>query len=401
MVKVVFVHPDLGIGGAERLIVDAALALKSQGHDIEMLTAHHDPSHCFEETRDGTLSVSAVGDWLPRSVFGYCYALCAYIRMMYVAFYLVCFSGLAYDVVICDQISACIPILKVKKAKILFYCHFPDQLLTKRVSFMKKMYRAPIDWLEEKTTGMADCILVNSNFTAQTFRMTFKSLSGITPDVLYPSLNFSAFDGPIEEAGDLIPSNFTTMFLSINRYERKKNLALAIEAMGKLKDTLSEESFKKVHLVMAGGYDERVTENKEHYLELRELAQKLNLNDNITFLRSFSDSEKRILLDKCDCLLYTPSNEHFGIVPIEAMYMKRPVIAVNSGGPLETIADMETGYLCDPEPEAFAVKMEKFVKEEDLTKQLGEQGHERVLSKFSFQAFTNQLDSIVTNLCDG
>jgi len=36
-------------------------------------------------------------------------------------------------------------------------------------------------------------------------------------------------------------------------------------------------------------------------------------------------------------LIYTPTNEHFGIVPLEAMYMEKPVIACNSGGPTETI----------------------------------------------------------------
>ena len=30
-------------------------------------------------------------------------------------------------------------------------------------------------------------------------------------------------------------------------------------------------------------------------------------------------------------------NEHFGIVPLESMYVGTPVIAVASGGPLETI----------------------------------------------------------------
>ena len=30
MVRVVFLHPDLGIGGAERLIVDCSLALQSK-----------------------------------------------------------------------------------------------------------------------------------------------------------------------------------------------------------------------------------------------------------------------------------------------------------------------------------------------------------------------------------
>lgn len=55
--RVAFVHPDLGIGGAERLVVDAAVGLQSRGHSVVMYTSHHDPGHAFEETRDGTLKV--------------------------------------------------------------------------------------------------------------------------------------------------------------------------------------------------------------------------------------------------------------------------------------------------------------------------------------------------------
>lgn len=57
MVRVVFVHPDLGIGGAERLVVDAAVALKSQGCSVQIWTAHYDPTHCFSETLDPDLPV--------------------------------------------------------------------------------------------------------------------------------------------------------------------------------------------------------------------------------------------------------------------------------------------------------------------------------------------------------
>ena len=46
--EVVFLHPDLGIGGAERLVVDAALALKNKGHRVSFITGHHDRQHCFE-----------------------------------------------------------------------------------------------------------------------------------------------------------------------------------------------------------------------------------------------------------------------------------------------------------------------------------------------------------------
>lgn len=82
MVRVTFLHPDLGIGGAERLIVDAALALKKSAHDVNIVTTHYDPERCFVETKNGTLPVIVVGNWLPRHIFGKFYAFCAYIRMV-------------------------------------------------------------------------------------------------------------------------------------------------------------------------------------------------------------------------------------------------------------------------------------------------------------------------------
>ncbi|XP_055334983.1 LOW QUALITY PROTEIN: uncharacterized protein LOC129586029, partial [Paramacrobiotus metropolitanus] len=163
--NVVFVHPDLGIGRAERLVVDAAVALQSKGHSVRFLTAHHDPSHCFPETRDGTLEICVVGEWLPRSLGGRLHALFAYLRMIVCAVWIIGWSGWQYDVVFCDQVSACIPVLKWSGKPVIFYCHFPDMLLTQRASWLKRLYRAPIDWLEEWTTGKADCILVNSKFT--------------------------------------------------------------------------------------------------------------------------------------------------------------------------------------------------------------------------------------------
>lgn len=55
-----------------------------------------------------------------------------------------------------------------------------------------------------------------------------------------------------------------------------------------------------------------------------------------------------MLLKNTNILLYTPENEHFGIVPVEAMYMGCIVMACDSGGPLETIEDNNTGYLLSP-----------------------------------------------------
>lgn len=49
--------------------------------------------------------------------------------------------------------------------QVLFYCHFPDLLLAKRRSALHRAYRAPLDAIEEYTTGRADCVAVNSRFT--------------------------------------------------------------------------------------------------------------------------------------------------------------------------------------------------------------------------------------------
>ncbi|XP_048795734.1 alpha-1,3/1,6-mannosyltransferase ALG2 isoform X2 [Lagopus muta] len=331
--SVLFLHPDLGLGGAERLVVDAALALKARGCQV--------------------------------------------------------------------QVSACIPILRLARTrkKVLFYCHFPDQLLTKRESFLKRLYRMPLDWLEEYTTGMADCIVVNSKFTASVFKETFKSLSHINPDVLYPSLNTSSFETVVPvDIVDLIPKKSKFLFLSINRYERKKNLALALEALHELRGRLDSHQWSEVHLVMAGGYDKRVLENVEHYEELRKIATELNVSDHVTFVRSFTDEQKISLLSNCVCVLYTPSNEHFGIVPLEAMYMRRPVIAVNSGGPLESILNNVTGFLCDPLPTQFSEAMEKIVRDPLLKDSMGAAGRVRFMEKFSSEAFSEQLYQYICRL---
>lgn len=390
MADVVFLHPDLGIGGAERAMVDAALALKGRGHNVQFITSHHDPNHCFDETINGTLKVTVSGNWLPKSILGVCHAFCAYVRMIWAAIYLL-MSSRKIDIIICDQIAACIPVLRwFTSAKIIFYCHFPDLLLTDRKSILKTLYRKPLDTLEEYGTGKADIVLVNSKFTRSVFKKTFGTLNHLTPEILYPVPSFETFSTDVSKVTiDDIPKNINSLFLSINRFERKKNLSLALNAMSKLKNLTG------IHLVMAGGYDERVRENVEHYEELWRLREKLNLTNHVTFMRSIPLKQKIVLLRKATCLLYTPPNEHFGIVPIEAMICRTPVIALSSGGLLETVLHEETGYLLEDEPTKFAEYMQKFIEDPQLKVIMGKAGERRALNKFSFEAFSNKLEHIV------
>lgn len=401
MVKIIFLHPDLGIGGAERLVLDAALAFKRKGHEIALYTNHHDPTHCFAETRDGTFPVTVVGDWIPRSIFGRFKAACAYARMVYAAVYL---SWHVIPVeeptlIFCDSISICIPFLKMAKRpfRVVFYCHHPDKLLSTEGGLFKKLYRAPLNWLEELTTAQADKVLVNSKYTARVYQDAFQNIKEV-PDVCYPSINTEFFKTitplPLKE---VVPvGNDKFVFLSINRYERKKNLQLALRSFEHLRQMLSERDWNNVHLVISGGFDPINRENMEHVIELTDLADELDIEDKVTFVKSPNDVEKVSLLYNCKALIYTPSNEHFGIVPLEAMYFSKPVIAVNSGGPTETVVNYVTGFLCEPTSEAFAMAMLTLVTNPELGERLGEAGRKRFETKFSFDAFTELLDGILS-----
>ena len=100
-------------------------------------------------------------------------------------------------------------------------------------------------------SGMADsvlAILLLKHFCQHL------QVCAVTVHVSYPSLNFSSFDKPVvkEEIEDLIPPTAKCVFLSINRYERKKNLNLALEALDWLRNIISDKEWKDVHLVMAG-----------------------------------------------------------------------------------------------------------------------------------------------------
>ncbi len=430
--KCILLHLDLGIGGAEKLVVNLACGLQNDGHEVQLLTTHHDENHCFDETsrsKSGCLGnyVHVYGDWLPRHLFaGRFTAACAILRMMYLSIVAICiFWFYSIDIIILDGVSAPLPLLKLGGGiPVLFYCHFPDKLLcTERASWLKRFYRFFVDIVEEISTACADKVVVNSNFTADTFVNTFSRLFFSRPEILYPPVLIEEDDEGgggavvvksnnlleyLHENGD--DSN-TILFVSLNRYERKKDIGLAISAFAELKSKSKHNKGKEkginLKLVVAGGYDSSVSENIEYLKELESQCDSLGLIHNtkggsrkdVIFRCSISNDERVALLRRSAALLYTPSNEHFGIVPLEAMLARTPVIAVNSGGPLETVVHGTTGYLCPPTPAAFSNAMSHFVtsssssesSESSEISTMGDKGRQHVIDNFTIKAMTKNL----------
>lgn len=236
-------------------------------------------------------------------------------------------------------------------------------------------------------------MVVNSHFTRAVFEATFPRVRTRALGVLYPPVDVRVF----ESFTVATPRN-PTLFVSLNRFERKKNVALAVHALAQLRDLVPPAQFAAVKLVIAGGYDPNNVENREHVRELELEVTKYALQDHVEFRTSVPDVMKKELLATAQAVLYTPSNEHFGIVPVEAMASGTAVVAVKSGGPLESIVDGDTGFLCESTPEAFAAAMAALCGDSSRAAVIGAKGKQRARELFSLETFADSLYALVESL---
>lgn len=358
----------------------------------------------------GTLDVRVRGNTLfPSTFLNRFHILLAILRQIHLVLSIATLSNeldkLKPDIFVVDQLSACVPLLRwlfPGKQRTLFYCHFPDQLLADRrtsgvLGLAKKLYRFPFDWFEGWSMSASDKIVVNSTFTKDVASMVWPNLTD-SLGVIYPCVCVDTAEAPmVSEQQPLWDGQFKIL-LSINRFERKKDIGLAIRSYHKL----SAAERKDTRLVIAGGYDQRVAENVRYHKELVDLAEGLGLstataktvptalgipNDiEVLFLLSVPGPFKTTLLKNARLLVYTPTNEHFGIVPVEAMQYGLPVLASNTGGPLETIVEGKTGWLRDVSKEdEWAAIMRKVLHEIDPAELeiLARNGKERVKQHFT------------------
>jgi glycosyltransferase involved in cell wall biosynthesis len=87
--------------------------------------------------------------------------------------------------------------------------------------------------------------------------------------------------------------------------------------------------------------------------------------------------------------------EPFGMVAIEAMLSKKPVVAANHGGLTETVLHNETGLLFEPNnAEALSLALEELILDKEKRTRFGEKGHQRTIEYFSLENHIKKFEAI-------
>ncbi|MCQ9205353.1 MAG: glycosyltransferase family 4 protein [Omnitrophica bacterium] len=170
---------------------------------------------------------------------------------------------------------------------------------------------------------------------------------------------------------------FKDFLLFVGRVHKTKGLQILLPALAK--------SSSNIKLVVIG---------EGRYMdEAKSLASKLKLKNRVSFLGQLS--QEKIVEYFVDCFALVISSrwpEPFGIVGIEAMSYKKPVIASDVGGICDWLDDNTNGFLVDnSDAEKLAEKIKFLYYNKDKAKDMGQEGYKIFQDKFSKDTHINNL----------
>ncbi len=116
------------------------------------------------------------------------------------------------------------------------------------------------------------------------------------------------------------------------------------------------------------------------------------LRERLVYLGFRPDAER--VMAAADVVVCSSQFESYGMVNVEAMASGKPVVSTRRGGPSETVADGETGYLVDAgDADALAQHVIALLRDPDLRRRMGAAGRARVGRAFRQRRWRSRFDS--------
>lgn len=257
----------------------------------------------------------------------------------------------------------------VSGARLVLSFHGAELLLAKKHPWIEPFLRFAI--------ARSSAIICNSSFTA-------KQLLEVSPTVAPTVIPYGA---AIEAKPSAMTDNKTKQVLFVGRLVERKGVLYLIRAMAKVVKAIDAT------LLIAGEGPERSRLEAE--------IDTLRLKAHVQ-LCGFVSNERLIeLYQSCD-IFVLPSiedrdgdTEGLGVVLVEALCYKKPVVASRVGGIVDIIEDGATGILVEQKSEDdLAAAILRVLKEPDLARRLGEHGYRYVKEKVDWESITRRMIAV-------
>ena len=147
------------------------------------------------------------------------------------------------------------------------------------------------------------------------------------------------------------------LLITVSRLGHEKNVPFLLRAMARLKCR-----FPEFRLLVVGDGPQKA--------EYMDLCEELDIRKEICFLGSLPNREIASYMAAADCFVFASKTETQGIVILEAMAAKTPVVAVKASGVEDLVEDGISGYLCPEEEEAFTERLLQVLQDEPLRDRL-------------------------------
>ncbi len=148
------------------------------------------------------------------------------------------------------------------------------------------------------------------------------------------------------------------------------------------------EKFPDVRLVIAGDGELEKT--------LKKLSDKLKINERVLFAGYWDDAASRMA--GFDIFVHPSRWEGFGIVFLEAMAAKLPVVATRVSAIPEIVEHDKTGLLVPVDnPDALKNAICRLLSDRDLAREMGNRGFKSLKEKFSLENMVAKTAGVYNN----
>jgi len=196
-------------------------------------------------------------------------------------------------------------------------------------------------------------------------------------EVLYPGVSAEKFSC----------RGYEQFFFYPSRFIPEKRFEYAIEAFRRF-----SSGRKGWKLVICGSCED---ESSDYFKKVKSIC-----DDSVIIKNNVDEKELYDLYSRCYAALFSPLGEDFGLVPLEAMASSKPVIAVNEGGPKETVSHGVDGFLVNS-PGEMAQSMDFLAGNPDLCAEMGKAGREKVKKNFTWEHFLKRFEEKAEELAKG